>query len=168
LFGDILISNGSRMIGYFCLPAVLTAHLLLFLLSQWSTSLQCKLGNYTVNQVSQAEFVHVKAATNAGNDKIVPMIRQAGKRESNLSVNVADISYEVPTEFFVFQKVTYSYNSKSKIFVRLEYPTAAPLMRYGAYMVIAYYICLHIYIYIYIYIYVCIYIYIYIYLYIYI
>ena len=71
------------------------------------------------------------AATNAGNDRIVPLIRQSGKRNEDIqqSVNVAGNTYTVPTEYFVFQKVTYSYDSDKGTFIRLEYPTTARLMR---------------------------------------
>lgn len=120
-----------RAAGFICLPVALSAHLLLFLLSQWSVNLKCKLGNYVVKYVNQAELVHVTAATNAGNDRIVPLIRQSGKRNEDIqqSVNVAGNTYTVPTEYFVFQKVTYSYDSDKGTFIRLEYPTTARLMR---------------------------------------
>jgi hypothetical protein len=126
--------DGLRITGFVGLPITLSVHLLLFLLSQWSTNLQCKLGNYIVKNVDQAEFVHVTTAANAGNNRVVRLVRQSGERnEENiypLSVIVAGITYQVPTEFFVFQRVTYSYDSDENTFARLEYPTTAPLMRY--------------------------------------
>ena len=120
-----------RILGFICLPIALSIHLLLFLLSQWSIKLQCKLGNYIVKDVNQAEFVHVTTETNAGNDRIVRLCRQLGKRNEDIqqSVVVAGNTYLVPTEYFVFQKVTYSYDCEKNTFVRLEYPTAARLMR---------------------------------------
>lgn len=133
LFAASFSSNDSLCAaGFICLPITLSAHLLLFLLSQWSINLQCKLGNYKVKHVNQAELVHVTTATNAGNDRIVPLVRQSGKRneDTQQSVNVAGNIYTVPTEYFVFQKVTYSYDFDRGTFVRLEYPTTARLMRW--------------------------------------
>jgi hypothetical protein len=117
-----------RMLSLIGLPIALSLHLLLFLLSQWSTNLQCKLGNYIAKNVDQAEFVHVITAANAGNDRIVPIFRQTVNNK--LAVIVAGITHEVPTEFFIFQQVTYGFDSDKNTFVQLEYPTAAPLMRY--------------------------------------
>ena len=123
--------NNLRIISFICLPIALVIHLMLFLLSQWSINLQCRLGNYVVKHVSQAEVVHVTTSTNAGNDRIVPLLRQSGKRNEDIqqSVQVAGNNYSIPVEYFVFQKVTYSYDSDKNTFARLEYPTTARLMR---------------------------------------
>lgn len=120
-----------RIVGFICLPIALSVHLLLFLLSQWSISLQCKLGNYLVKDVNQAELVHVKTALNAGNDRIVQLTRRSRKRDDDVQqfVTIAGNKYLVPSEYFVFQKVTYSYDADKNTFLRLEYPTAARLMR---------------------------------------
>ena len=116
--------------SYVALPIALSLHLLLFLLSQWSINLQCKLGNYVVKHINQAELVQVTTAVNAGNDRIVPLIRQSKKNDGfEQSVKVAGNTYRVPAEYFVFQKVTYSYDADKNTFARLEYPTAARLMR---------------------------------------
>ena len=124
--------NSLRIYSMILIPVSLSAHLLLFLLSQWSITLQCRLGNYIVRDISHAELVHVRTATNAGNERIVQLNRKSRKRNDDIpqSVEVAGNTFHVPTEYFIFQKVTYSYDSEKKTFVRLEYPTAARLMRY--------------------------------------
>jgi hypothetical protein len=124
--------NSLRIYSMILIPISLSLHLLLFLLSQWSITLQCRLGNYIVRDISQAELVHVRTATNAGNDRIVELSRKSKKRNDDIphSVDVAGNTFHVPTEYFIFQKVTYSYDTDKKTFVRLEYPTAARLMRY--------------------------------------
>jgi cation-transporting ATPase 13A1 len=125
LFAAALSSNESiRLIALIAIPFVLAAHLVLFLLSQWSIKLKCKLGNKEVSDISEAEYVHVKAALNAGNDRIVKLRREAAQGE----VRIAGTSHRLPREFFVFQKLTYSYDPDRNTFQRLEYPTTSSLM----------------------------------------
>lgn len=110
LFSNI---DNFRIFGFISIPVALFLHLLLFLLSQWSISLQCKLGNYIVKDVNNAELVHVTTSVNGGNDRIVPLIRhnksntsiKKNKDNEILSVTVADMNYKIPTEYFIFQKV---------------------------------------------------------------
>jgi cation-transporting ATPase 13A1 len=114
------------LVGIIAIPIILTLHLFLFLLSQYSVELRCRIGHKEVQSISNAQYIHVKSSKNAGNERIVKVFRTllSGK------VTVAGKEFEVSGEYFEFQKVSYSYDKKLKTFVRLEYPTSGPCINF--------------------------------------
>lgn len=115
---------GFRLLCLITLPLVLSLHLTLFLLSQWSIELKCKLGNRIVDDISKAEIVLITAAKNVGKNKIETLRRANTK---NVGVKIADIDYSLHNITFEFQKVLYGYNPDKNTFVRLVYPTIGPV-----------------------------------------
>ena len=123
-----LTQRSTKYYGLIGLPIVLFAHLLLFLLSQSSLGLLCFLGNYSVTDIDAAELVHVRAANNAGKDRIVSLHKDSSSSSKGKTVTVVGNMFHVPTISFEFQKITYRYDEDKNTFVRLEYPNVAPFM----------------------------------------
>jgi manganese-transporting P-type ATPase len=98
---------------------VLSSQILLFMISQFSVSIKCRLGSSVVTSVSDAKKVLVVAAKAAGKDRIVDLT----KCEELQSVVVAGSKFSISTFKFEFQKVFYNYSSDTDSFTRLKYPS---------------------------------------------
>lgn len=129
-FGLALSSNMSqKYYGLIALPIGLTAHLLLFLLSQWSVNVKCMLGNGKTTDYKAANVLHISAATNAGKDKLLRLDRNTRDMKST-KVSILGKTYQLYTDSFQFQKVTYNYDAAANTFVRLDYPTVGSIRGY--------------------------------------
>eukprot|EP00605_Chrysophyceae_sp_TOSAG23-4_P000630 GSChrysophyteH1.ASY1.ANO1.711.1 assembled CDS len=101
-------------------PAVLLLHVVLFLLSQWSTSLKCKIGHRAVSSVKQASHLHVVVPASAGRSKIAPLQSLSG-------LSVAGSRYALMKTRFEFQEVVYEFDDDRNLFVRQAFPVVGPV-----------------------------------------
>jgi hypothetical protein len=107
--------------GLVLFPIALSIHLLFFLGAQSSVNFRCLIGKQKVTAIADASYVMVKAAKNAGKDRIVKLIIDE-EIKTDSDVDVLTKSYKLSKVTFSFQEVTYSYNSEQKKFQRLNYP----------------------------------------------
>ena len=117
---------------FIAVPVLLLLHLLLFLLSQSSVRLKSLVGNYPVSSIEYADFVHVKAAPNAGLDRLVQLSRSSTQNTDSCAIKINDTLFQQPTVYFSFQKVIYSFSNSENKFVRQRYPVSAPLSSFLA------------------------------------
>jgi cation-transporting ATPase 13A1 len=103
-------------------PIGLSLHLLLFLFAQSSVDFRCILGKKKVKDITQAVYVHVHAAKNAGKDRMVPLMFLPPVKGATTSVNLFGEEYGISPVIFSFQEVTYCYNIPKATFFRLNYP----------------------------------------------
>lgn len=119
----MILSNQifMKLAGLILFPIGLSFHLLIFLAAQSSVTVRCMLGKQKVASVSEAGYVMIKAAKNAGKDRIVKLItdNQIG---DNTTVSVLNKSYKITKVTFSFQEVTYCFNEPLHRFERLNYP----------------------------------------------
>ena len=93
-------------------------------MSQWSVRIKCQLGHKNEKNINYANILYVKAAKNAGNDRIVKLSRNSHFVDnSHGEIRIANALYIASKLEFEFQKVTYNYDENKKTFHRLEYPT---------------------------------------------
>ncbi len=120
------------------IPIILTIHLILFLLSQTSVGLKCRIGNVKVKDINDASMVYVKAAKNAGKDRIINLYHDPNINDSNdvssssangskYDIPICGTRFQIPSKFFEFQKIIYSWDSDKKIFKAIEYPTTGTI-----------------------------------------
>lgn len=105
--------------GFVCIPFVLSAQIILFMISQFSVSVKCRLGSKIVSSVTDAKKVLVIAAKTAGKDRIVDLNRTKELQ----SLIIAGSKFSTSPFNFEFQKVVYNYISESDNFTRLKYPS---------------------------------------------
>ncbi len=99
-------------------------HVTLFLLSQWSVRIKCCLGHKKEADIKKSNVLYVKAAKNAGNDRIVKLFHNTyGLVNNSGEIRVANTVFTTSNLEFEFQKVTYNYDENKNTFHRLEYPT---------------------------------------------
>jgi len=124
LFGVLSTQEGPlSFFAFVAIPCLLGLQIFFFLLSQWSVTLRCRLGHYSVTRVAKAQRVLVKAAKNAGKDRIVDLLRH----EKSGEVKIADKLFLLKGEYFEFQKVIYSYDAENNTFAKIDYPCTAPI-----------------------------------------
>lgn len=100
-----------KLAGLIAVPIGLALHLLLFLLVQSSVHFRCWIGKSSAKDLSEASWVHVRAAKNAGKDRLVPVLR--GRKVSpDTKVVVLDKDFPLSNEFFQYQEVTYFYDEE--------------------------------------------------------
>jgi hypothetical protein len=113
------------------LPIVLTLHFLLFMWSNSSVQVKCQLGHKAAVSIDSADTVLVKAAKNAGRDRIVDLVRPVLTTDANVSephihrssVVVFGREYIVPKCYFDFQRICYDFDTTTGAFSRRTYPT---------------------------------------------
>ena len=89
-------------------------------MGQWAVSFKSFLGYKVMNDVSKCKYVLVKAAKNAGKDRIVKLCKVSSESHG---VRVLNNDFRLPRFSFEFQKVLYDYDSDKKHFARIVYPT---------------------------------------------
>jgi manganese-transporting P-type ATPase len=124
------------------IPVLLMSQVILFLLSQWSTTLKSNIGYQSVTTVIMATHLHVVASKNAGNDRIVAVERisdeaKEGQPLSMVSkaekkVEIAGSKYFLLSTRFKFQQMIYEYNTDKNTFERLNYPVVGAIKSYIA------------------------------------
>ena len=126
IFFSFALSASTTTIhfGLIMLPILFSVHLFLFLMAQWSVRVRCALGYKLVNDVAQAEIVHVAAAQNAGMDRLVKLMANNYFSEAK-SVMIMDKAFSITRERLDFQKVVYNFDSDRNTFARLDYPSSA-------------------------------------------
>jgi hypothetical protein len=104
-----------------------------FLLAQWSVAVRVALGYVSTDRIADAEHVFVRAASNAGKDRIVTLGRHSSNippsATEDIKFDVAGVAFSLQREYFEFQKVKYAYNVDKKNFVQLAYPTQSSAHR---------------------------------------
>jgi cation-transporting ATPase 13A1 len=103
------------------IPSLLSLHLIIFLFAQSSVKLRCFIGKSPVKDVSKATFALVKAAKNAGKDRIVNVEHRVDQ-ESVSEIAVVGNKYLISPIFFQFQEVTYQFQAAKNSFGRIDYP----------------------------------------------
>lgn len=130
IFFALCFSTGpTQYIGLVALPILFSVHLFLFLLAQWSVKVRCRLGYSTVSDVSKADTVHVVAAHNAGMDRLVKLLSNSYFAEAK-KVRIMEKDFAITRERLDFQKVVYNFDKDRNSFVRLDYPTSAPVKQF--------------------------------------
>lgn len=121
-----------RYMGLIGVPVGLSIHLVLFLLSQWSASIRCPIGNVPAKKIDDALLAHVTAAKNAGADKLVKVNRLTKEQFSVVKdgFDMFGKTFRIAQHYLEFQKITFDYDTDSKTFVRMVYPTCAALSHY--------------------------------------
>lgn len=128
-FGMCFTTGKLQYVGLIALPILFAIHLFLFLLAQWSVKVRCRLGYSIVGDVSKAETVHVIAAHNAGMDRLVKLLSNSYFSEAK-SVRIVQKEFAITRERIDFQKVVYNFDKDRNSFVRLDYPTSAPVKEF--------------------------------------
>ena len=126
---DANLTSGSAHLSLVGIPIVLFSQLLVFLLSQWSMAIKCRLGYTRVSSVDQAKFVLVIASKNAGQDRMAPLLTISKEKRvlTERHVFIAGRKYVVKPTRFEFQKTVYEYDTDKNTFVRLAYPVTGKL-----------------------------------------
>lgn len=108
-------------IALYLFPIPLALHFALFIASTGSPRLRCLLGHTAVQDSDAADTVFVRAARNAGKDRIVQVCRGTAKG----SVSVFGYSYDIPRRWFEFQKKVYDFvdGTETSPFAKRPYPT---------------------------------------------
>lgn len=115
-------------------PIGLTAQLFVFLLAQSSVAFRCFIGKTRVTDIKEAVDIHVRAAKNAGKDRLVNLLKMNNSsvplvgntttsKNAASGVKVLGVDYSLTNEIFFFQEVMYCYQTEEKTFKRLDYPT---------------------------------------------
>lgn len=94
---------------------------------------KCRLGHKAAASIDSADTVLVKAAKNAGHDRIVDLVRPVfpsaidASEPSNRKVSVVIFGreYVVPKCYFDFQRICYDFDTATGAFSRRAYPTIA-------------------------------------------
>jgi cation-transporting ATPase 13A1 len=134
LFGVAEHVEEYRHVSFVGIPIVLCVHILLFMMSQYSVGLRCRLGNVLAKGVSDCQVVHVEAAKNAGRDRIVDLNVEKNLRgELVENFVVCGSRFAAPQYHFEFQQVVYAFDSDRNTFVGRQYPSKAPLKDYLSY-----------------------------------
>jgi hypothetical protein len=107
-------------------PVGLCLQLFVFLLAQSSVAFRCFIGKKQVTDIDTAVDVHVRAAKNAGKDRLVNLFRmRGGSQVSNPgSVDVLGQSFALTNEMFIFQEVMYCFSRDKGCFSRINYPVS--------------------------------------------
>lgn len=100
-----------KLAGLIAVPIGLGLHLLLFLFAQSSVHFRCWIGKSSAKDLSEASWVHVQAAKNAGKDRLVPVLR-GRKISPDTKVSVLSNDFPLSNEFFQYQEVTYYYDAQ--------------------------------------------------------
>lgn len=130
VFFAMCMSTGTmQYIGLIVLPMLFAIHLFLFLLAQWSVKIRCRLGYATVTDVTKADTVHVIAVHNAGMDRLVKLLSNSYFAEAK-KVRIMQQDFAITRERLDFQKVVYNFDTDKNSFVRLDYPSSAPVKQF--------------------------------------
>jgi hypothetical protein len=101
------------------IPALLSLQLVMFLFAQSSVKVRCFIGKDVVKDVRKASYAYIRAAKNAGKDRIVSVEHRP---EQETTISVMTDNFNLYPIFFQFQEVTYQFNEKKSAFERLDYP----------------------------------------------
>ena len=114
----------KKLLGCVLTPVLMLVHMMVFFMAQSSVAFRCKLGHKQVGSIAEATIAYVKAAKTVGNDRIAAI----GRLPISGRLSIASQPFTVAGEFFEFQKVMYNYDASAGSFVRLSYPTRAPIV----------------------------------------
>ena len=119
-------------IGLIGLPIGLSLHLLLFLLAQWSTSIRSLVGTLPTTSLEGSKVAHVTAAKNAGSDRLVSIERLPDHQFKMVKegIEIFGKTFSIAQYYMSFQKIKFDYDYDCKTFVRMKYPTCAPLSQF--------------------------------------
>lgn len=115
-------AHDIKVAGLVAVPLGLTVHLVIFLFAQSSNAVRAFIGKTRVSKLADATWVQVKAAPNAGRDRLVPVLR-VWQLPPNARVTIMQQDYPLSSAFFQYQEVTYYYDGEKDSYVRLSYPT---------------------------------------------